>query len=215
MDPLHIALIVLVVVAVWAVVELALTFKKTRASLEEVTRSANETIEQLQPVISKMDGVVDDLQPSVKQVPELVGKAQTAIDAATIDLAKVGDILDDVSDVSGVAASASTAASNVATAAVDGVSGLVSKITGHHPVAGRKPALAGKQKARLEDGAHGTKGSHAAEVQEGETAHSQPSSTASQRAYVTYGSADSEAKDATASGKQPVSVANDSKKSSE
>jgi uncharacterized protein YoxC len=214
MDPLHIALIVLVVVAVWAVVELALTFKKTRASLEKVTRSANETIEQLQPVISKMDGVVDDLQPSVKQVPELVGKAQTAIDAATIDLAKVGDILDDVSDVSGVAASASTAANNVATAAVDGVSGLVSKITGH-PVAGRKPTLAGKQKARLEDGAHGTKGSHAAEVQEGETAHSQPSSTASQRAYVTYGSADSEAEDATASGKQPVSVANDSKKSSE
>jgi uncharacterized protein YoxC len=214
MDPLHIALIVLVVVAVWAVVELALTFKKTRASLEEVTRSANETIEQLQPVISKMDGVVDDLQPSVKQVPELVGKAQTAIDAATIDLAKVGDILDDVSDVSGVAASASTAASNVATAAVDGVSGLVSKITGHP--AGHKPAaLAGKQKARLEDGAHGAEGAHLTEEHEKDAVSLQPSSVGSQRAYVTYGSASSEAEDATASSQQPASVAAVSEKSSE
>ena len=56
MDPLHIVLIVLVIAAIWAVVELALTIKKARTSIDEVTRSANDTIEQLQPIISKADG---------------------------------------------------------------------------------------------------------------------------------------------------------------
>ena len=44
MSPLDIALVVLVVVAIWAVVELALTIRKARASVDEVTTSANETI---------------------------------------------------------------------------------------------------------------------------------------------------------------------------
>lgn len=82
MDPLHIALLVLIVAAVWAVVELALTIKKARTSIDEVTRSANDTIEQLQPIISKADGMVDDLQPSMKKVTPLLESA-TALTTAT------------------------------------------------------------------------------------------------------------------------------------
>jgi hypothetical protein len=43
-DPMTILLMVLVVAAVWAVIELALTVRKARASVDQVTRSANDTI---------------------------------------------------------------------------------------------------------------------------------------------------------------------------
>jgi uncharacterized protein YoxC len=206
MDPLHIALIVLVIAAIWAVVELALTFKKTRNSIEEVTRSANETIEQVQPVLTKVDGMVDELQPSVKQVPELLQKAQTAVGAATIDLVKVGDILDDVSDVSGVAASATTAASSAVDAAANGVSGLVSKITGR-PTRASKAVAAGQDKARLEDGAHFAEDN----LDEQQVASS---SSPSQRSYVTYDQLSSKAGEDTDDQDQD-SASEDAKKNSE
>lgn len=66
LDPLQIVLVILVLAAVWAVVELALTLRHACASVDEVTRTANETIEQAQPVIAKLDGVMDDLQPAIR-----------------------------------------------------------------------------------------------------------------------------------------------------
>ena len=150
MDPLHIALLVLIVAAVWAVVELALTIKKARTSIDEVTRSANDTIEQLQPIISKADGMVDDLQPSMKKVTPLLESAIKTVDTATVSLDKVNDILGDVSDVSGAASAATSVASGVVDSAANAAVGLVSKITG-------KPAaphaeIGGADRAKLTDG---------------------------------------------------------------
>ena len=93
MDVLHVVLVVLVAVAIWAVVELALTIRRARSSVEEVARSANEAIAQVQPIISKADGMVDDLEPAVKQVQPLIERANTAVDVATVDLASLNDIL--------------------------------------------------------------------------------------------------------------------------
>ena len=129
MDPLHIVLIVLVIAAIWAVVELALTIKKARTSIDEVTRSANDTIEQLQPIISKADGIVDDLQPSVKQVTPLLESAIKTVDTATVSLEQASGVVD-----------------TAANAAV----GLVNKITGK---AVRQPGIEGADPAKLTEGA--------------------------------------------------------------
>lgn len=128
MDLLHIVLVVLVVAAVWAVVELALTIRKARSSLEEVVNSANETIAQVQPIITKADGIVDDLQPSVAQVPALLEKAEGTITSATDALDNVNVILGDVSTVSGVTANVTNTVTKAATSAVTGVAGAISKI---------------------------------------------------------------------------------------
>ena len=53
MDYLNIALIVLVVVAVWAVVEVALTVRSARKNIDEVSASANEVIAQAQPIVAE------------------------------------------------------------------------------------------------------------------------------------------------------------------
>lgn len=128
--PLNILLIVLVGVAIWAVVELAITIRKARASVDEITRSANDTIGQVQPIIAKIDGAVDEIQPAVKQVDPIVSKAQGVIDQANESLGKVNTILGDVSTVSGTAAGVTNVVTQVTSAAADAATGLVSKIRG-------------------------------------------------------------------------------------
>lgn len=160
MQPLTIVLVILVVVAIWAVVELALTIRKARSSVEEIARTANDTIEQVQPIIDKVDGMVDDLQPAVKDVQPLLDKAGTAVDVATVDMAKLNDILGDVSTVSGTASTVTTTVNKVADNAAAGVADVIGRITGkrrpaHQPKlegAGRPEAEAPAQASAVEDG---------------------------------------------------------------
>lgn len=137
MDVLHIALIVLAAVGIWAVVELALTIRKTRGTVEdlskeigEITTNANESIEQLQPIIQKADGIISDLEPAAAKVDPLLDKASTAIDVVTVDLASVNDILVDVSSVTDTASNVTSTVSKAANSAVSGVAGVVGKFTG-------------------------------------------------------------------------------------
>ncbi len=137
---------ILIAVAIWAVAELAIMFRKTRKSIDEVTRSANEAIDQVKPIITKADGIVDDLQPSVKQVDPILRKAQVTVDEANQSLQKVNGILDDVSSVSDTAANVtgavSTGVAKVAEGAANATARLASRISG-------KPA---PQARELEDG---------------------------------------------------------------
>lgn len=130
MDPLQIVLIVLGVVGIWAVVELALTLRKTRNVVEEVSHSTQETIDQLQPIIAKADGMVDDLQPSMKRVDPLLQKALTSVDLLNTNLTDLDRILGDVSQVSSAASNVSNAAGSLVDHAASAAGGLVNKIAG-------------------------------------------------------------------------------------
>lgn len=151
MDVLRIALVLLAAAGIWAVVELALTFRKTRDTVDELTKqvgditaSANETIGQVQPIIQKVDGMVTDLEPAVKQVEPLLEKATTAVDVVTVDLASVNDILVDVSSVTDTATNVTTTVSKAANSAVSGVAGVVGKFTGGGKSKRRRRKLAEK-----------------------------------------------------------------------
>ncbi|OFK24836.1 hypothetical protein HMPREF2826_06360 [Olsenella sp. HMSC062G07] len=138
MDLLQLGLIVLVVAGIWALVELALTIRKARGTVEVLGRSANDTIEQVQPVIAKLDGTMDDLQPAIKQVDPLVEKIGVAVVEATQSVGKVNVILDDVSHVSGTAADVTGVVNQVANNAASSVNGVINRITGKAPAdAGR------------------------------------------------------------------------------
>lgn len=180
MSPLNILLVVLVVAGIWAVVELALTIRKARTALDEVARSANETIEQVQPIVAKLDGAVDDLQPAIKQVDPIVAKASVALDEANQSLEKVNGILSDVSTVSGTAAGVTGVVNQVTTAAADAASGLVSKISG---VPQPQP-----QRTAIGEGDHRPEGADE-DAGEGETPHDD--------GYVTYGAVTAGEGDAT------------------
>lgn len=136
LEPTTILIIVLVAVAIWAVVELALTIRKARTSLiqtlvgvDETIASVNETLEQVQPIVGKLDGTMDDLQPAIKEVHPLIERVETTVDVATVSLAKVNDILGDVSEVSGSAASVSATVKNVTSNAANNMAGAVGRFS--------------------------------------------------------------------------------------
>lgn len=134
LTPMDAVLIVLAIVGIWAVVELALTLRRARAAVEEVARSANDTIEQVQPVIAKLDGAMDDLQPAVKQVDPLVTKVDGVVGEASANLEAARDILADVATVSGTAAGVTDAVTSVANTAASAATGIVTRLAGTRPI---------------------------------------------------------------------------------
>ena len=128
MEPLTIVLIVLGIAAIWAVAELALTLRKARTTLDEVSHSATEAIDQTTPVISKLDGVVDELQPALREVTPLVEKVSVVMDEATISLDNVNGILSDVGSATHGVAGVGESATRIVNTATSAAVGVVSKV---------------------------------------------------------------------------------------
>lgn len=172
MQPLTILLIILVLVAVWAVAEMAIFIRKARASIDEISRSATEAIDQATPIIAKLDGVVDELQPALKEVTPLVEKCNTTLEEANNSLSSLSGILGDVNaathGVAGVGESA-TRIVNTATSAAVGVVSKVASLGGINIPEGQQ-LISKKSSVSDED-----------EVAESEPAHHEKKTS-----YVTY-----------------------------
>lgn len=127
--PLNILLLVLVVAGIWALAELALTIRKARVTIDQVAHTANDTVEQVQPILGKVDGLMDDIQPAVKEVQPLMDKVGVTLDEATVSVTRVNDILGDVSSATGAATAVTDSFKGAADAAASTVAGVVSRIT--------------------------------------------------------------------------------------
>ena len=131
MSPIQIALLLLAVAGVWAVIELALTLRKTRTvvdSLDKTVSDLNNTIAEAQPVVAKLDGAVDELTPALAQVEPLLKSSKTAVDALTSNLVEVEAVVRDISEVTGSVAEASNAVSSVTDSAAGAVQKLFNKV---------------------------------------------------------------------------------------
>lgn len=145
MSPIQIALLVLAAAGVWAVVELALTLRKTRTvvdSLDKTVSDLNNTLAEAQPVVAKLDGAVDELTPALAQVEPLLKSSKTAVDALTSNLVEVEAVVRDISEVTGSVAEASNAVSSVTDSAAGAVQKLFNKVKAPAADADRKLAAA-------------------------------------------------------------------------
>lgn len=130
MDPLHILLALLVIAGIWAVIELALTIRRARTtvdSLDKTMGEVNDMLAETRPVVAKLDGAIDELQPALTQVEPLLKSANVAVDALTSNLIEVEAVVRDVSTVTGAAANAGNAVSGVADSASEAVQKLLGK----------------------------------------------------------------------------------------
>lgn len=133
MEPLQIALIVLVAAAVWAVVELAVTLRRSRSTMDQLDKTVdelNETIAETKPVIAKLDGTLDDIQPAISRVEPLLESANVAVDALSANLVEVEAVVRDVSSLTGAAATAGSAVSGVADSASEAVQRFLNRKKG-------------------------------------------------------------------------------------
>ena len=143
MSPIQIALLLLAVAGVWAVIELALTLRKTRTvvdSLDKTVSDLNNTLAEAQPVVAKLDGAVDELTPALAQVEPLLKSSKTAVDALTSNLVEVEAVVRDISEVTGSVAEASNAVSSVTDSAAGAVQKLFNKVKAPATDADRKLA---------------------------------------------------------------------------
>lgn len=130
MDSLHILLVLLVIAGIWAVIELALTIRRARTtvdSLDKTMGEVNDMLAETRPVVAKLDGAIDELQPALTQVEPLLKSANVAVDALTSNLIEVEAVVRDVSAVTGAAANAGNAVSGVADSASEAVQKLLGK----------------------------------------------------------------------------------------
>ena len=130
MDPLRILLVLLVIAGIWALIELALTIRRARTtvdSLDKTMGEVNDMLAETRPVVAKLDGAIDELQPALTQVEPLLKSANVAVDALTSNLIEVEAVVRDVSAVTGAAANAGNAVSGVADSASEAVQKLLGK----------------------------------------------------------------------------------------
>ncbi|MEE8715871.1 MAG: hypothetical protein SOI26_00805 [Coriobacteriales bacterium] len=121
---INIVLLLLAIAAVWAVVELAVTFRRARGTILNVDsavgdlkKSVDGVIEQVQPVITHVDEAVTQATPAIDNVAPLLTSATNAVDTLNSDLERIEEILTDASHVTGAASSA-TSAVRTATATI-------------------------------------------------------------------------------------------------
>lgn len=170
---LQIALVVLVVVGVWALVELALVIRRSRSVVDELDKTmaeVNDTLAETRPVVAKLDGALDELSPAIAQVEPLLKSANIAVDALSANLVEIEGVVRDVSSVTGAAASASNAVTSIS----DSATGAVQKLLNKH-----KGSPAGENRALSE-------GAPAPEADEVPT---EPESAPAPKQYYTYGEA--------------------------
>ena len=130
MEPLEIILIVLAVAGIWVLVEVALTNRKTRSAITELTDSVNNTLNEVNPVIAKVDGLIDEIQPSVKRIDPLLISTISAVDSLSKDLDSVDVILGDLSRTTTGIANASDTVVNGVNNTVGAASGFVGNLVG-------------------------------------------------------------------------------------
>lgn len=127
-DPLKILLFLLVFAGIWAVSELALTLRKTRTTLDEVSHSATEAIDQATPIIAKLDGVVDELQPALREVTPMVDQANTLLGELNTGMGSLNGILTDVNSATRGVAGVGESATRIVNTATNAAVGVVSKV---------------------------------------------------------------------------------------
>ena len=120
---LPIVFLVVGIVLVWFLVELVLTLKSTRRTVDTLQ-------EKLVPTLDHVEQITKDIQPAVTKVDPLLERVSLTVDAANLELMRVDQILEDLGEVSGTVSKATNAVDTVASAPVNLVNSVTSKVRG-------------------------------------------------------------------------------------
>lgn len=140
-------LIVLLSVAIWAVVELALTFRRTRSTVMNANEAVDTTREliasvqsTLEPTLARIDPMVEQIQPAAARIDPMVEHVQLTIDAANLEIMRLDQILDDISKVSGIAGKTATSVDTITSAPAELITSAVERLRGTAKDASRQMA---------------------------------------------------------------------------
>lgn len=106
---------------VWFVVELAITIRKTRTTVDDVRK-------QLEPTLDNVQRLTASLEPVVAKVDPLVDRVSLTVDAANLELMRVDQILEGVTDITDSVSSAVDAVDTVTNAPMNLLNSVTTKM---------------------------------------------------------------------------------------
>lgn len=150
---LPIVYIIVGVVLVWFVIELALTARRTRTTVDAVH-------EQIEPTLEHVNEITKGIEPVVAKVDPLMDRVALTVDAANLEIMRVDQILEDVSQMTGTVTKTLDTVDSVTSLPLDAVNSLTSKMRSifKKPQASEESQRLGEQKA-AEHAAQGSAGS--------------------------------------------------------
>lgn len=140
-------------VLVWLVVELALTIRSTRSTIDDAHKELVPTLDnvekitarvdplvahvdalvtdQIDPLLTRVNEMAEEVKPAVGRVDPLVERLSLTVDAANLELMRVDQILEDVTQITDSVSKAAGAVDTVTSAPIDLVNSLTGKLRSH------------------------------------------------------------------------------------
>lgn len=137
-------------VLVWFVVELALTIRSTRSTIDDAHKELTPTLknvekitaqvdpliahvdalvtDQIDPLLTRVNEIAEEAKPAVVRVDPLVERLSLTVDAANLELMRVDQILEDVTQITDSVSKAAGAVDTVTSAPIDLVNSLTGKL---------------------------------------------------------------------------------------
>ena len=107
---LAVFLVLLIIAAIWFVIELARVVRRASKTLDEVNKS-------IEPLVSNVNVILENAQPVVAHCDPLVEHATLTVDALNLEIMRLDPVIEDLGDVTGSL-----------TNAIDGISNAPSKL---------------------------------------------------------------------------------------
>ena len=148
---LPIVYIIVGVALVWFVIELALTARRTRTTVDTVH-------EQIEPTLEHVNEITKSIEPVVAKVDPLMDRVALTVDAANLEIMRVDKILEDVSQMTGTVTKTLDTVDSVTSLPLDAVNSLTSKMRSifKKPQASEESQRLGEQKAAASAAQGGT-----------------------------------------------------------
>lgn len=102
---------------IWFVVELALTMRKVRG-----------TVQDLEPTLDNVEKMVTDLQPTITKVDPLMDRVTLTVDSVNLELMRVDGILENITNITGGVSKTVDAVDSVTSAPLDIVTNMTKKV---------------------------------------------------------------------------------------
>lgn len=102
---------------IWFIVELALTMRKVRG-----------TVEELEPTLDNVEKMVKDLEPTIAKVDPLMDRVTLTVDSVNLELMRVDGILENVTNITGGVSKTVDAVDSVTSAPLDIVTNMTKKV---------------------------------------------------------------------------------------
>ena len=125
---LPIVYIIVGVALVWFVVELALTFRKTRKVVSDVNDTVGQVKKQLEPTLDHVEKITAELAPASEKIDPLVDRVSLTVDALNLEVMRVDQILEDVTQVTDSVTKTMDTVDSVTSAPLDLVSSVTDKV---------------------------------------------------------------------------------------